>query len=376
MIKIIFVTCPPDKADEIASHLLNQRVCACVSTVPGVESRYWWEGQLETAQESLLIIKCANELVDSVIEKVKEVHPYEVPEVVAVSVDKGNPDYLAWVRGDPRVGGKSKKPPLAGHAKKAAPKPKPAAESAPPARKTDGPRPKSADQPVPVGALDRLRPPGNAVLERVQNMKIVLLGPPGAGKGTQARLLSRRYGMRHVSSGDLFLKAVKDGSDLGKEVQKYTAKGKLVPDRTTNIIMKKELAGGGGGGATGFVLDGFPRTLAQAEGLAESQNIDGVFYINAPQEMLISRLTRRSYCDCGASYGPDLAPAIDGLCDSCGGMLYQREDDKPRNVLTRLEEYNKKTRELLRFYKSKLRPVDGSQDIGDVFVQICKMIER
>jgi adenylate kinase len=370
-VKIVFVTCPPDRAGEIASHLLSQKVCACVSAVPGLESRYWWEGQLETAQESLLIVKCADELVETVIEKVKEVHPYQVPEVVAFSIEAGNPDYLAWVRGDPRVGGEQMRgmPPFASRREvteaalapgKVAAAPKAAApKAAAPAK------PEAAGVALP-GASDEVR-------DRVHAMKIVLLGPPGVGKGTQSKLLAKRYGLRHISTGDVFLKAIRGGTQLGKEVQKYTMSGKLVPDGTTNIIVKKELAEAR---ESGYVLDGFPRTLAQAESLAESEEIDHVFYINAPQEVLISRLTKRFYCDCGDSYGPDRAPAVEGLCDSCGGMLYQREDDKPRNVLTRLEEYNSKTRELLRFYRTKLHPVDGSQSVDEVTKQICKQLEK
>jgi adenylate kinase len=186
-------------------------------------------------------------------------------------------------------------------------------------------------------------------------------------------MLSKRYGLRHISTGDLFLKAIRSGSKLGDEVKQYTMSGKLVPDGTTNIIVKKELADAK---ESGYVLDGFPRTLAQAEALAESESIDFVFYINAAQEVLISRLTKRFYCDCGDSYGPQHPPAVEGLCDSCGGMLYQREDDKPRNVLTRLEEYNSKTRELLRFYRDKLHPVDGSDNIDEVTAEICAQLEQ
>lgn len=364
MVKVIFVTCPPENVGEIAGHLLSQRVCACVSAVPGVESRYWWEGQLETAQESLLIIKCASELADTVVEKVKEVHPYQVPEVVVLSVEGGNADYLAWVRGDPRAAGKTVKdaPPFASRRAATA---------------TSRPAPKSAGKPAPEPkpsneVLKTLKPPADAVREQVGKMKIILLGPPGAGKGTQAKLLAKRYGLKHISTGDLFLKAIRSGTDLGKEVRKYTMSGHLVPDGTTNIIVKKELSGAG---QVGYILDGFPRTLAQAESLAESEQINFVFYLNAPQEVLIDRLTKRFYCDCGDSYGPDHPPAVEGLCDSCGGMLYQREDDKSRNVLTRLEEYNSKTRELLRFYRSKLRPVDGSQISKEVFKRLCGLLE-
>jgi adenylate kinase len=363
MIRILFVTCPPEEAGKIAGHLLSQRVCACVSTVPGVESRYWWEGRLETTTESLLIIKCAAELVETVIAKVREVHPYRVPEIIVLPVEGGNPDYLAWVRGDPRVGGERMQglPPFA---ERAAPA-RPAARSVPAA---------AAAETTTAGAPRTGLPPIEAaVLERAGRLKIVLLGPPGVGKGTQARILAKRYGIRHISTGDMFLKAIRSGSQLGQEISQYTNTGRLVPDRTTNILIQRELAGSS---EKGYVLNGFPRTLAQAEALAQAERIDFAFYINAPQEVLIARLTSRFYCDCGESFGPERAPAVKGLCDGCGGMLYQREDDKPRNVLTRIEEYNSKTRELLRFYRDLLHPVDGSLSPVEVTRQICRQLER
>ncbi len=372
MVRILFVTCPPDRAGEIASHLLSQRICACVSAIPGVESRYWWEGQLETAQESLLIIKCAGELVETVIEKVKEVHPYQVPEILVLPIEAGNPDYLAWVRGDPRVGGETMKgmPPFASRREVTEASLAPGRIAAAP-RAAAAPTPKKT-QPAPSPGA-KLDAPDAAAHDKVHAMKIILLGPPGVGKGTQSKMLAKRYGLRHISTGDLFLKAIRGGTKLGKEVEQFAMSGKLVPDGTTNIIVKKELAESR---ESGYILDGFPRTLAQAEALAESENIDYVFYVNAAQEVLISRLTKRFYCDCGDSYGPDRPPALEGLCDSCGGMLYQREDDKPRNVLTRLEEYNSKTRELLRFYRSNLHPVDGSQRIEEVTAEICTQLEQ
>ena len=360
MIRVIFVACPPERANDVASHLLSQRACACVSVVPGVESRYWWQGRLETAQESLLVIKCASEQVETVIENVREVHPYQIPEVIALPVEAGNPDYLSWVRGEMRDVA-----PFAARGDAAAAPRKQAAAAAKPATATKAaPAAKSAAKAS--GAVDP------AVRSKIGGMKLILLGPPGVGKGTQARILAKRYGLKSISTGNLFLKAIRGGTQLGKEVEQYTMSGKLVPDGTTNIIVKKELAESR---KSGYVLDGFPRTLAQAEALAETEDIDFVFYINAQQEVLIERLTKRFYCDCGDSYGPDHPPAVDGLCDSCGGMLYQREDDKPQNVLNRLEEYNSKTRELLRFYREKLHPIDGSDSVEEVTQQICEQLE-
>jgi len=357
--------------------------------VPAVESRYWWEGSLETAEESLLIIKCDGELVDTVVEKVKEVHPYEVPEILALAVEGGNRDYLDWVRSAARTGGNAP-----------APSPEGARQSTPFAALEEldksftpavGPNTMAM---VAAGAVPTSRAPGAGALspsetfrqilasmpapapevrERVGRMRVVMLGPPGAGKGTQAKLLAGRYGLRHISPGDIILKAVRGGTEFGKRVGEFTRAGKLVPDEEVNAVVHQYL---GALGEAGCVLDGFPRTLAQAEDLAGGIRPDFVFYINAPQEVLIERLTKRSYCDCGAAYGPARMSARAGICDVCGGKLYQREDDQPRHVLTRLDEYNVKTRELLRFYRDKLRPVDASLSMGEVFKQICRLLEK
>ncbi|HOX05563.1 MAG TPA: nucleoside monophosphate kinase [Planctomycetota bacterium] len=402
MVRVVLVTCPPERASEIAGHLLTQRVCACVNILPSITSRYWWEGRLESAEESLLIIKCDAAQVDAVVAQVKEVHPYEVPEVVALPVDGGNRDYLDWVRSAPRTGG-------------AAPKPSPDAQPAVPAS-TPAPAPAQDDSPfaaleeidraftpavgantmvmVAAGAVPAPKPgrvqslspseafrqilgsvpePSAEVRARAGRLRIVLIGPPGAGKGTQAKLLAARYGLRHISPGDIILKAVRGGTEFGRRAQEYTKAGRLVPDEEVNALVQQYL---GALGESGCVLDGFPRTLAQAESLAATMKPDCVFYINAPQEVLIDRLTKRSYCDCGAAYGPARPPAKAGVCDVCGGKLFQRDDDQPRHVLTRLDEYNSKTRELLRFYRDRLRPVDASQTMGDIFRQLCKLLEK
>ncbi len=394
MIKVILVTCPPERASEVAGHLLTQRACACVNMVPSITSRYWWEGRLESAEESLLIIKCDEAQIDGVIAGVKEVHPYEVPEVVVLDVTGGNPDYLEWVRSAPSTGGSAPKP---------SPEPEPGAPAADDspfaaleeidraftpavgantmvmvaAGATAAPRPGRAQSLSPSEAfreiLASVPEPAAELRAHVGRLKVVLLGPPGAGKGTQAKLLAARYGLRHISPGDIILKAVRGGTEFGKRAQEFTKAGRLVPDEEVNALVRQYL---GALGDSGCVLDGFPRTLSQAESLAGAAQPDCVFYINAPQEVLIDRLTKRSYCDCGAAYGPARPPTKAGVCDVCGGKLFQRDDDQPRHVLTRLDEYNSKTRELLRFYRDRLRPVDASQTMGEIFRQLCKLLEK
>ena len=392
MIKVVLVTCPPDRATEIAGHLLKERVCACVSIVPSVTSRYWWEGQLESAEESLLIIKCEADLVDTVVHKVKDVHPSRVPEIIALPVEGGNRDYLAWVSSAPRTGGDAPTPaPVAGSEDKqdsafAALEEidrafTPAVGANTMAMVAAGsvvaPKPGRKEPVSPSEAFKQILAsvpePAPDVRERVGRMKVILLGPPGAGKGTQSKLLATRYGLRHISPGDIIFKAVRGGTALGKRTQEFAKAGRLVPDEEVNALVQQYL---GALGPAGCVLDGFPRTLSQAESLSGSIKPDCVFYINAPQEVLIDRMTKRSYCDCGAAYGPARMPAKAGACDVCGGRLFQREDDQPRHVLTRLDEYNSKTRELLRFYRAQLRPIDASQTMGEIFRQLCKLLEK
>jgi adenylate kinase len=301
-------------------------------------------------------------------------------------VEGGNLDYLDWVRSAARAGsggaGDKSAPPFATREEVTE------ALSAPPARSGERGAAMAAAGAVPVAKaagsgglapsesfkklLTSMPPPAAEVHERVGNLKIALLGPPGVGKGTQAKLLSARYGLKHVSVGDIILKAVRGGTAFGQRAREFTQSGKLVPDEEVVALVRQYLSALGGGGC---VLDGFPRTLAQAQALADDQP-DFVFYLNAPQEVLIDRLTKRNYCDCGAAYGPGRAPLRAGVCDECGGKLYQREDDQPRHVLTRLDEYNSKTRELLRFYRDRLRPVDGSLSPGEVFKQVCKLLEK
>jgi adenylate kinase len=392
VIRVVLVTCPPDRASEIAGHLLKERVCACVNIVPAVTSRYWWEGQLESAEESLLIIKCDADQVELLVHKVKDVHPSQVPEIIALPVEGGNRDYLAWVTSAPHTGG---------DAPTQAPSPEAADRDASPfaaleeidraftpsvgantmamvaAGSSIAPRPGRKEPLSPSEAFKQILAsvpdPAPDVRERVTRMKVILLGPPGAGKGTQSKLLATRYGLRHISPGDIILKAVRGGTALGKRTQEFAKAGRLVPDEEVNALVQQYL---GALGPAGCVLDGFPRTLSQAESLSGSIKPDGVFYINAPQEVLIDRLTKRSYCDCGAAYGPARPPAKAGTCDVCGGKLFQRDDDQPRHVLTRLDEYNAKTRELLRFYRAQLRPIDASQTMGEVFRQLCKLLEK
>lgn len=204
-------------------------------------------------------------------------------------------------------------------------------------------------------------------------MKIILLGPPGAGKGTQAQLLKEKLGVRHISTGDIFRKLIKDASPLGLKIKQYVESGKLVPDEIVVDVLINEIKGLDLD--RGFVLDGFPRTLKQAEMLkdnfgAMAISIDKVFYFETSEAVIIKRLSGRRICSrCGTNYHlENMPPKKKGFCDKCGSELYQRKDDKPATVHNRLEIYKNETQELIVYYKKLglLETVDGdvSKDEG------------
>ena len=211
-------------------------------------------------------------------------------------------------------------------------------------------------------------------------MKIVLLGPPGAGKGTQAEVLTKKLLVPHISTGDMFRAAIKNGTAMGIEAKGYMDRGQLVPDEVTVGIIKDRIAQSDCSG--GFLLDGFPRTIAQAEALdkllEDKGGLDAVLNISVPLEKLVERLTGRRMCrKCGAIYHMLYnAPAKDGVCDACGGELYQRDDDKLETVTNRLDVYEAQTAPLIGFYEKqgKLFTVNGDQPINAVLADLGKAL--
>lgn len=184
-------------------------------------------------------------------------------------------------------------------------------------------------------------------------MRMVLLGPPGSGKGTYASRLSVVLGVPHVSTGDMVREEIKAQTRLGKAIKGYSDKGELVPDKIVVELLEKRL--GKPDCREGFILDGFPRTIKQAEALEEISKIDLIINLNVPDEIIIQRLSNRLLCRrCGAIYNKlTLKPKKDDVCDRCGGKLYQREDDKPEVIQERLNIYRKKTEPLIEYYKRK-----------------------
>ncbi|HCP14354.1 MAG TPA: adenylate kinase [Peptococcaceae bacterium] len=214
-------------------------------------------------------------------------------------------------------------------------------------------------------------------------MKTLLMGPPGAGKGTQAVVLAEKLGIPHISTGDMFRKAVKEQTPLGVEAKRYMDSGQLVPDEVTIGIVRERLAEEDC--VNGFLLDGFPRTVFQAEALEDiltklGTKLDLALNIDVDSEALIGRITGRRMCrNCGKPYHVTFSPSkVADKCDACGGELYQRDDDKEETVRKRLEVYSAQTLPLLDFYKSKgiVVSVDGNQPMQKVTEDIMAAIKN
>jgi adenylate kinase len=208
-------------------------------------------------------------------------------------------------------------------------------------------------------------------------MNLIFMGPPGAGKGTQAFKIVDTYNIPHISTGDMFRQAIKDETKLGMEAKSYMDQGLLVPDEVTVGLVKERLSQPDC--EKGFLLDGFPRTVAQAESLDDilaelDKNIESVISIDVAEDKLIARLTGRRVCkSCGASYHVMFnPPKQEGVCDLCGGELYQRKDDNEESAKVRLNEYNTKTQPLFNYYSGKglLTNIDGEQTPNEVFDSI------
>lgn len=214
-------------------------------------------------------------------------------------------------------------------------------------------------------------------------MKMIFLGPPGAGKGTQCENIIKDYGVVQLSTGDILRANRKQGTELGKEAEKYMCEGKLVPDEIIINMIREELAKPGL--EKGYILDGFPRTVPQAEALDKlladmGQKLDTVLVLEVPNDELISRLTARRTCkDCGKSYHLKFnPPAKEGICDVCGGELFQRGDDQEGPIRKRLEVYESQTFPLIDYYENKglARRIEGVGALDEVYSRIDRTLKE
>ena len=203
-------------------------------------------------------------------------------------------------------------------------------------------------------------------------MKLILFGKPVAGKGTQAKKLIKKFDVKHVSTGDLFRAEVAKGTELGKKLQEYMAKGALVPDETTIEILKQNLP-------ESFILDGFPRNVEQAKQLDGITNIDLVINVHCPDDIVIKRVILRTICKaCGAIHGINIPPKVEGVCNECGGELFQRDEDNEETIRGRLDVYNEQTSPVLDYYKQKgkLIEVDGDRKPDPIFEDILNILKE
>ena len=204
-------------------------------------------------------------------------------------------------------------------------------------------------------------------------MKIVLLGAPGAGKGTQAVKIAAKYDIPHISTGDILRHNIKEQTELGKLAKSYIDAGKLVPSELVINLMKDRLSEADT--KRGFLLDGFPRTVEQAEALSTFASLDAVVNIDVPYDLIIDRIAGRRMCACGASY--HISMGIGDTCPKCGQKLYQRDDDKESTVKARIEGYDRETAPLIDFYGKRdlLRTVNGNQTPDEVFDSIEEVLD-
>ena len=235
-------------------------------------------------------------------------------------------------------------------------------------------RGQDGDVSVPVCILQKIQ-------RRKEIMKIIMLGAPGAGKGTQAKMIADKYGVPHISTGDIFRANIKNGTELGMEAKKYMDQGLLVPDELTVRILLDRVAQDDC--KNGYVLDGFPRTIPQAEVLDSEltklgDHIDYAINVDVPDENIVKRMSGRRAClTCGATYHIEhVPPKKEGICDVCGSELVLRDDDKPETVKNRLNVYHEQTQPLIDFYTEKgvLKTVDGTVPMEEVFAAITAIL--
>ena len=214
-------------------------------------------------------------------------------------------------------------------------------------------------------------------------MRLILFGPPGAGKGTHARILSEKWGIPHYAAGDILRRHIREATEIGKKAKAIIERGELVPDAVINEIMADQLSQAEA--RKGFILDGYPRTLGQAQALEKflegrHEALDGALYFKTSSRVILNRLSGRLNCPkCGANYhAKNIPPKVAGKCDRCGGALIQRADDQPETVLHRLTVYETETAPLLNYYAKRglLMEVSGDLEVSELQQELVKVLEK
>ena len=208
-------------------------------------------------------------------------------------------------------------------------------------------------------------------------MNIILLGHPGSGKGTEAKLIQKKFGVPHISTGDIFRSISQENTELGREVSRLIGSGNFVPDNITIKVVKERLSKEDC--KNGFILDGFPRNLNQAKELDKFVNIDKVIHLHINDETAVKRLSSRWQCKkCGIIYGINIQPKNNHFCDECKEELYRREDDRPEVVINRIEVYHKETTPLIDYYKKKgiYYTINAERTVEEIFEDMCKIIKN
>lgn len=344
--KMVFVTCPEEEARGIQRALLNQHLAAGVTMLPGGQSSFWWKSGIENAQESVLIIRTEERLLSKVMELIRGIHPYEVPEVIALDAVSLNPAYTKWLSDELSGAGRAGRERPAGTATSA--------------------RPVTETQTVRIELSDVLKAASSHPL------KVILVGAPGAGARSAGYRIARRL------MWPVFSPVEKLATEIG--LGAAADAGDLVPDEKILKLAAGELQRLKGGG----VLVGFPRTQAQADALGKVwERPDVVFILNLNRDQAMKRLKMRLSCSCGRTYSPSLPPHRAGLCDGCGARLFHRKDDTADDaIVKRYLVWTNTTRPmLLSTYVSEVYPVDASQTYENVLKEISqglskKMMER
>ncbi len=344
--KLINVTIPESMAENFVSVLLKEKLIACGTIVPGVKSHYWWKGSITLADEALLMMKTADDVYPTLMDRMRELHPYEIPEIVTSEPDDVNPAYDAWVR----------------ESTHGSHRPTGTAEMLDELAEQG-----TAPGPVVEIAVDE------AAAQPVSSMAIVLIGPPGSGRNTQARKLADKYAMTSIGCGTFLTEEAAKDTKRGARIRTKMATGVLANDSDVNAVLGSAIKATEGG----LILEGYPGTEAQAEALEAVRMPDVVIYLSADQDALMERIASRLVCnECGRSYGADSPPKHPGICDEDGYKLRPREDDSPDIVEERLREYNEKTRPLLSRYREILKHVPSEGGIEAVHEKICLALEE